>query len=94
MTTMKGLKESFKLTDNKIEEPDVYLGASLSKMINESNKECWAMSADKYCATAVTNVTETLNKKGRRLPNNRTTPLSCGYKPKIDTTTELKANDV
>ena len=37
MTTMKGLKESFKLKDDKIEETDVYLGASLSEMVNETN---------------------------------------------------------
>ena len=92
MTTMKGLKWSFKLKDNKIEEPDVYLGASLSKMINDTNKECLEISADKYCAAAVANITNTLHKKGRRLPNKCTTPLSCGYKSELNTTPELKAN--
>ena len=29
MNTMKGIQETFKLKDDKIEEPDVYLGASL-----------------------------------------------------------------
>ena len=37
MSTMKGIQEKFKLKDDKIEEPDVYLGASLSKMNNKSS---------------------------------------------------------
>jgi hypothetical protein len=32
MKTMKGIQRSFKLKDDKIEEPDTYLGAGLSKM--------------------------------------------------------------
>ena len=94
MTTMKGLQNRFKLKDDKIEEPDIYLGASLSKMLNETNKECWAMSADKYCAAAVNNVTEVLNKRGLRLPTKCLTPLSGGYRPELDTTPELKADGV
>ena len=68
MSTMKCLQGTFKLKDDKVEEPTMYLGASLSKMNNNSGKECWAMSSDKYCATAVANVAEVLNKKGVRLP--------------------------
>ena len=92
MNTMKGIQETFKLKDDKIEEPDVYLGASLSKMNNETNKECWAMSSDKYCAAAVANVTEVLGKKGLRLPSKCATPLVHGYRPEIDVTPELKAD--
>ena len=62
--TMKGIQDNFKIKNDKIEEPSMYLGAEISKMHNETNKECWAMSSDKYCAAAVTNVTETLTKKG------------------------------
>ena len=34
MTTMRGMQCSFKIKDDKIEEPDVRLGASLSKINN------------------------------------------------------------
>ena len=92
MSTMMCLQKTFKLKDDKIEEPTMYLGASLSKMINQSCKECWAMSSDKYCATAVANVTEVLNKKGARLPSKCLTPLANGYRPELDTSPELKAD--
>ena len=94
MTTMKGLQGRFKLKDDKIEEPEVYLGASLSKMQNESGYECWAMSSDKYCAAAVANVSEVLEKKGLRLPSKCLTPLSNGYRPELDVSPELKADGV
>ena len=91
---MQGIQRTFKLKDDKIEEPEMYLGAELTKMHNETNKECWAMSSDKYCAAAVTNVTEVLNKKGLRLPSKCFTPLSNGYRPEVDVTAELKADGI
>ena len=35
MHTMKGIKSKFKLKDDKMEKPDVYLGTELSTMDNE-----------------------------------------------------------
>ena len=78
---MKGIQRKFKLKDDKVEEPTVYLGAGLTKMKKKSNHECWAMYLDKYCAAAVKNVEEFLNKKGLRLPTKFVTPLQSGYKP-------------
>ena len=37
MSTMKGIKAKFKLKGDKIEEPDTYLGANISKMDNENS---------------------------------------------------------
>ena len=52
------------------------------------------MSSDKYCATMVKNVEETLAKRGLRLPSKCPLPLSAGYKPELDSTVELKADGV
>ena len=81
LKTMKQVQSKFKLKDDKIEEPTNYLGADLSKMINEDGDECWAMSSEKYCTAAVSNVEEVLKKKGLRLPSKCTSPLSSGYRP-------------
>ena len=70
----------------------MYLGAEISKMHDETNKECWTMSSDKYCASAVTNVSENLEKSGLRLPSKCLTPLSNDYMPKLDVTAGLKAD--
>ena len=40
MTTMQGIQKKFKLKDDKIEPPEMYLGAGLTKMNNENNHEC------------------------------------------------------
>ena len=94
MKTMKGINSYFKFKNDKIEEPDIYLGAGLSKIVTGDGTECWAMSSDKYCASAVKNVEEVLQKKGIRLPSKCYTPLSSGYRPELDATAELKAGGV
>ena len=58
--TMHHIKSQLKLKGNKAKEPEVYLGASLSKMENEFCDLCWALSSKKYCAALVNNVEDTL----------------------------------
>ena len=55
MTTIQGIQTKFKLKDNKIEPTEIYLGAGLTKMNNETNTECWSVSSDSYCKAAVVN---------------------------------------
>ena len=43
MKTMKGIQRTFKLKDDKIDEPEDYLGATLEKMILSDGSECWSM---------------------------------------------------
>ena len=88
------IKTHFKLKGDKIEEPSVYLGANITKMVNEEGKECWAMGADDYCASAVQNVEKVLADKGLRLPSRCITPTLHGYKPELDATAELKADGI
>ena len=54
--TMEAIKSKFKLKGDKADPPKTYLGASLSKMTNEDNEECWAISSDPYCAALVTQI--------------------------------------
>ena len=89
---LKQIATKFKLKNDSMDEPDIYLGASLSKMDNAEGDECWAMSSDKYCSAFVTNVEESLEKKGLRLPSKCVTPLRSDYKPELDATCELKAD--
>ena len=90
LPTMKAIQSKFKFKNDKIEEPDMYLGASMTKMFNSEGNECWAMSSDSYCAALVKNVESVLDKKGLRLPARCVTPLKCGYRPELDCTHELK----
>ena len=61
--------KSFKIKDDKIEEPKTYLGAGLSKMTTDNGTECWSMSSGAYCKAAVTNVETKLRDEGRQLPS-------------------------
>ena len=86
--TLAGLQGTFKLKDNKIEEPDMYLGGQLGKM------QVWTVLAEKYVSASVKNVEEALAKKGQRLPSKLYSPLPDKYRPELDTSAELKADGV
>ena len=90
---LEGLKSTFTLKDNKIEIPDMCLGAMLGQM-DVDGVQCWTMSAQKYVAESVKTVEEALAEKGLRLPSKCCTPLSTDYKPELETTPELKADGV
>ena len=61
MKNMKVIQSTFKLKDDKINEPKDYLGATLEKMILSEGSQCWSMWSAKYVKTAVQNVKETLS---------------------------------
>lgn len=67
-STLEGFQGTFNLKDNKIEEPDMYLGGQLGKM-QIDGVECWTVSAEKYVLASVKNVEEALAKRGQRLPS-------------------------
>jgi hypothetical protein len=92
--TMRRIQEDFKLKDDKIAEPDVYLGATIAKMSLDNGETCWTMSPEQYVKAAVTNVEEDLAKHGKRLPSKCVTPFSCNYAPWLEETPELKADGV
>jgi len=92
--TMKSIEAKFRLKNDAAEIPENYLGAALSQFDNEHGDLCWAMSSDKYCNALVKNVEDILEKKGLKLPSKCVTPLSNGYKPEFDCTTELKADGI
>ena len=92
--TLGRIKEKFKLKNDKMQVPDNYLGADLSRLDNEDGDLCWGMSSDKYCQSLLTNIEDVLAKKGLRLPSKCFTPLKGSYKPELDGTCELKADGV
>ena len=49
---LKAVQAIFKLKDDKIEPPDMYLGAALSVMEDDGVQD-WCMTSDKYVKSAV-----------------------------------------
>ena len=75
MNTMKVIQRTFKLKNDKIDEPEDYPWATLEKMILSDGSECWSMSSAKYVKAAVKNVEETLAKSEKRLTGRCVAPL-------------------
>ena len=94
MRTMKGIQRSFKLKDDKIEEPKTYLGARLLKMTTANGTECWSISSESYCKASVTYVEKKLCDEGRRFPSKCDTLMQSVYLPELDKSPELKADGV
>ena len=91
--TLLELTSVFKLKNDKIEPPDIYLGAQLEQMIVDGS-ECWKISAEKYVTASVKNVEEALAKRGLRLPSKCYTPLPSDYRPELETSPELKSDGI
>ena len=68
MKTMKGIQHKFKLKDDKIAEPENYLGTRLSKIVTANGRKCWSMSPENYRKATVLNVEQKLNEEGNRVP--------------------------
>ena len=94
MKTIKGTQHKLKLKNDKIAEPENYLGTGLSKMMTANGRECWSMSPEKYCNADVLNIEHKLSEEGKRLPNKCKTPLKSEYRPELDVFQELKADGV
>ena len=64
---LKSVQDTFKFKDDKIDKPDVYLGAQLDKM-SVDGFEGWTMSSEKYVKSAIENIEQTLAESSQRLP--------------------------
>ena len=76
---LKAVQAIFKLKDDKIEPPDMYLGATLSVM-EDDGIQGWCMTSDKYVKAAVENVEQELARVNQRLPSKCRTPMTTGYR--------------
>ena len=83
----------FKLKDNKIEPPDMNLGATLS-ILEDDGIQGWCMTSDKYVKAAVENVEQELARVNQWLPSRCKTPMTVGYCPERDVSAELTSDGV
>ncbi len=77
------------LREESIGRPSQYLGGKLCKVTLENGNKAWAFGSCQYVQTAVQNVEDHLAKSGEKLPYKAPTPLSSGYHPEIDVSSEL-----
>jgi hypothetical protein len=81
------------LKNNSVAEPTVYLGAKVSRHYiaesDEPDKPRWSLSAEDYVKRAVKDVETELDKAGKFLPTQVTTPCTTDYRPELDQSKEL-----
>ena len=95
-TVMQDLQRRYTIKPDSIKPPDEYLGSEIRRYTipdtqDPSNRDRWAMSADKYCKRALAEVETELEKSGEKLKSKVTTPIADGYRPELDATPELDA---
>jgi hypothetical protein len=92
---MDAIVGSYKLKDGSVKLSDLYLGADVNKWYitdsDKPNKVRWAMSSTNYTWKAVEEVERELRETGLKQPTKVTTPLSSGYRPEINMTAKLDA---
>ena len=91
--TMEGIQSTFKLKDDRIEKPEIYLGAQLAQKVI-GGVECWTMTSEQYVKAAIANVEAKLNESGQRLPTRCVTPMQANYRPELDVTAEMKIEGI
>ena len=91
-SVMDNIQVNFKIKNGKVEPPEMYLGAKLKRR-QLGNYECWTMSSYDYVQAAIKNVQEKLSKANRKLPKRAPTPMTSDYRPELDATEELDAEE-
>ena len=80
----------FKLKGDKVEVPDMYLGASIQKQETMDGTECWMIFAEKYVKSAVENIKLKIARSNCRLPSRCDTPMATTYHTSEDVTKKLQ----
>ena len=91
---LQQIAKFYKIKDGSLKEPDLYLGANVSKFQKPDGTEAWSTSPQQYIKSAVENVERILveDGEGYGLKNNVRNPFPTGYRPELDVTDELSGN--
>jgi Reverse transcriptase (RNA-dependent DNA polymerase) len=87
------VQKKFKLKNDAIEEPQMYLGAQLVKR-KITGCNCWTMTSNKYVEAIVKNLEVRLKGENKQLPSKCDTPLKSGYRPELDASDELNGEQI
>ena len=86
---MNEIGKYFELKEESIGVPSIYLGGKVRQVTLENGANAWSFSSSQYVQAAVENVEQHLLKQGLSLPAKAKTPFTSGYRPEVDTSSEL-----
>lgn len=98
-TLRNELGRYFKLKEESIGPPKIYLGGNVRKVMLEHGVEAWAFGSSQYVQQAVANVEKYLEDRRRlgddrfKIPARANTPMRTSYRPELDTSPELIGQD-
>ena len=93
LETMSELQRFTKFKKDKIEDPTMYLGATLEKK-RLGDKDMWTMSSRDYIKAAIDTVEEQMEVFALKFPSRAVTPMIQGYAPELDASEELESKGV
>ena len=96
MSKLRKINKFFKMKEGSIGDPDIYLGGKLREVtLLPNGVSAWSLSSSKYVQEAIANVEKYLskNRTDLRLPKKAATLFMKDYRPELDVTPELKAED-
>ena len=90
---MDAISKRFKFKKNKVQPPEMYLGARLEeKELN--GRRVWTMSSKEYVKASVENVEERIKDRRYKLNAKAVTPMKSGYIPETDDSPKLGPDDI
>ena len=89
----KEIGKYFKLKEESIGPPDIYLGGKMRQVVLENGARAWAFSSSQYVQEAVRNVEVYLNARKEKLATKAGSPISNNYRPEVDESEELNLVD-
>ena len=89
------INKYFKMKEDSIGDPDMYLGAKLRKIVLPNGVEAWSTSPSKYVQERVKNAEDHLAKEhgGAKLAKRISAPFVGDYKPELDMSPVLGPTD-
>ena len=96
LSVLKRIDLYFTLKPSSVGDPDIYLGAKVTKMNLSNGTWCWTLSPSKYVQEAVKNCEQALKDLDRnyKLTEHAPNPFPMGYKPELDTLLALRSEEL
>jgi Reverse transcriptase (RNA-dependent DNA polymerase) len=91
--TMKAIGDIYMLKDDSLKSPEVYLGANIGEIIDETGTKMTYMSATDYISGALKTVEAGLP-ENRKLNGHAERPFPQSYKPELDVTLFLDEDGI